>query len=285
MKENFNLTPSRRDLLTGAGVLGGLAFLAACSGNKQPTTTPTESAPATTTQPTFETPWSTYTPTATPVETKTSAPLDVSVNDTYFDGWNGKSEKQRSAAMADFLKDNGVYDPMPEYEVRQESRTKVPAISDWMLDRCAYLQDYYHSPGGEKYGGYMVRDVLTRGGKNVDDSDNLMYEIIRDNKRILRNGTYELYAVSDVQKLENDPDDPKKKKPGCLLAFKYNEENAKEAKEAKKEYKDFIILELKFENDGRGKKSAQIYQAYDVDDIMQVEKTSLYETPVSKDAD
>ena len=48
MKENFNLMPSRRDLLTGAGVLGGLAFLAACSGNKQPTTTPTESAPATT---------------------------------------------------------------------------------------------------------------------------------------------------------------------------------------------------------------------------------------------
>lgn len=125
MKENFNLTPSRRDLLTGAGVLGGLVFLAACSGNKQPMTTPTESAPATTSATEVPTSTETPTPTKMPTPTESSTPaleafptkkiiIDEQTREN-FEKWYGLTPDQCLDTIINWLKKNDFCkEPMPE---------------------------------------------------------------------------------------------------------------------------------------------------------------------------
>lgn len=231
MKENFNLMPSRRDLLTGAGVLGGLVFLAACSGNKQPITTPTESAPATTSA--TEVPTSTETPTPTKMPTPTESPtpaleafptkkiiIDEQTREN-FEKWYGLTPDQCLDTIINWLKKNDFCkEPMPEIIEGDGTSdlaftlTKRLIYEEIYPAAALYKQAVEKENRGDKTGEDEMSYakcamVMFTDGAGFNNSGrggyNGIYQDVKDIEKTGRPKLYEIIDATDIGRYKEDP--------------------------------------------------------------------------------
>ena len=131
---------SRRDLLAGIGMLGGLAALAAC-GKKATASRPPEIRPTTPdptqTPETTPTAQSTWTSTSEPTPTQNGVISRLEQNPNYildktkFEDWDNKTLKQKRAVAREWFALNGFTEPIPKYNTGDNSHNDVDELVDW----------------------------------------------------------------------------------------------------------------------------------------------------------
>lgn len=232
MKENFNITPSRRDVLTGVGVLGGLAFLAACSGNKRSTTTPTESAPVTTSATEASTPTESPTPTPTksptPIESPTPAleafPTKEIIVDEQarenFENWYSMTYDQCADTVVDWLKTNDFCkEPMPEIIEGDGTSDLAFTLTKRLIYEELYPAAalYKQAVEKEKRGDKTGEDEMTYAkcamvmftdGAGFNNSSrggyNGIYQDMRDIEKTGSPKLYEIIDATDIGRYDED---------------------------------------------------------------------------------
>lgn len=131
---------SRRDLLAGIGMLGGLAALAACgkkaTASRPPEIRPTTPDPAQTPE-TTPTAQSTWTSTSEPTPTQNGVISRLEQNPNYildktkFEDWDNKTLKQKRAVAREWFALNGFTEPIPKYNTGDNSHNDVDELVDW----------------------------------------------------------------------------------------------------------------------------------------------------------
>lgn len=163
---------SRRDLLAGIGMLGGLAALAAC-GKKATASRPPEIRPATPTPtqtpettPTTQSTWISTgepTPTPTPTQSEVTSRLErtFTVDKAAFANWENKTSEEKMKAGTEWFKSNGYTEPMPSYRTGAESHHDVPKLIDWWFEN-RYIPVWQFHKQEPELAMHLAEDVIAR---------------------------------------------------------------------------------------------------------------------------
>ena len=177
---------SRRDLLAGIGMLGGLAALAACgkkaSASRPPEIRPTTPTPTQTpeTTPTTQSTWTSTgepTPTPTPTRSEVTSRLEqtFTVDKASFANWENKTSEEKMKAGTEWFKSNGYTEPMPSYRTGAESHHDVSKLIDWWFEN-RYIPVWQFHKQEPELAMHLAEDVIAadRGVYNrIADSMNI----------------------------------------------------------------------------------------------------------------
>lgn len=181
---------SRRGLLTGIGMLGGLAALAACgkktSASRPPEIRPTTPAPTQTpeTTPTAQSTWISTgepTPTPTPTQSEVTSRLErtFTVDKAAFANWENKTSEEKMKAGTEWFKSNGYTEPMPSYRTGAESHHDVPKLIDWWFEN-RYIPVWQFHKQEPELAMHLAEDVIARDrgvynyvASSIDDEKSL----------------------------------------------------------------------------------------------------------------